>query len=187
MSDQSNAVEATSVALAVRLSGEEGRSCAPALKAKGGRLRPIVVVDAEGKPVRNATAADLMEGLADKANVVLVAEGKRPLFVACVDCGKRVRVPKSAYRLPSRCDTHKAARRREAQRKRREANPEKAREAQRKYHEANPEYRRKWLAANRESARAGARERYMANLEKERARVREASRRRRNAAKAAAK
>ncbi len=80
--------------------GEAGERYADAVK----RLRPVIVVDRDGKPVRNVTHGKLLESVVERAGVELATEGKRPKLVRCVDCRDPVSVPVHGNgRLPQRC------------------------------------------------------------------------------------
>ena len=155
--------------------GEEGEARAVVAK----RLRPIVVVDEAGDPVRYVDHGQLLQGLLVRADVALEVEGKRPLFVKCFDCGIPVRVPRMGT-MPKRCRPHQQryhrfwktqwARKqpkkvrdseleRERKRRWREKHAEKERETRRKRDGSDPEKlkesRRRWRE-NERKRKSGA-------------------------------
>jgi hypothetical protein len=113
------------------------------LKARGGRLRTVVVVGPDGAPVKRATHADVVQGLVRALGIASVADGKRPLVVQCVDCGTPVPV-RPIGKIPLRCAEHRREASRRGLEARRAKDPDaiKAgqRESMRRQRERDPEH-----------------------------------------------
>lgn len=67
------------------------------LRPNGKRLRPIVAVDAEGKPVKVVTHGDLVQGLVAREGIEIAVQGKRPKWILCEHCKGRVPVGKRGF------------------------------------------------------------------------------------------
>ncbi len=148
----SNLAEVAEVAEAMAAEALAERGPAP-LKARGGRLRPVVVVDAEGKPVKVVDSAALLQGLLKREGVEVAVEGKRPRVILCADCGKPVsvpRVPQGGGAVPQRCKRCGPV---HARRGWVESHPDEVREKSRRASAspAGKKRRQRWADKNRES------------------------------------
>ena len=107
---------------------------APTLRAA--QERRIARVDADGNVVGYTTHKRLAESLLARQQIeIAVVEGVRPKTVMCEVCG----LPAKVLKVGAVSKGHSRCMKREANRKRQAANPEKKRAADRKRYAANPE------------------------------------------------